>query len=52
MPVTTRSPAIGGRYANWTGGEPNDDGTEDCAELKPGGEGNDIGCGERRAEAG
>lgn len=37
---------VDGRFANWTGGEPNDDGTEDCAELKPGGVWNDSNCGD------
>jgi hypothetical protein len=34
------------RYANWTAGEPNDDGTEDCAEMKPTGQWNDGSCGD------
>ena len=34
------------RYANWTAGEPNDDGTEDCAEMKPNGQWNDGACGD------
>lgn len=38
--------AVGGKYASWSPGEPNDDGTEDCAEMKPGGTWNDVGCGE------
>lgn len=35
---------VGGRYANWRSGEPNDDGGEDCAELKPDGLWNDDSC--------
>lgn len=38
--------AAGGRFANWVGGEPNDDGTEDCAEMKPNGQWNDGNCGD------
>lgn len=34
------------RYANWSAGEPNDDGTEDCAEMKPTCQWNDAGCGD------
>lgn len=37
---------IGNRYASWNAGEPNDDGTEDCAEMKPGGVWNDASCGD------
>ena len=35
---------VGGRYANWEPGEPNDDGTEDCAEMRDFGEWNDDDC--------
>ncbi len=38
--------AIMNRYANWTPGEPNDTGTEDCAEMKPNGQWNDGNCGD------
>jgi len=34
------------RFTNWTPGEPNDDGTEDCAEMKPSGQWNDSSCGD------
>ena len=37
---------VGGRFANWESGEPNDDGTEDCAEMKGNGQWNDTGCGD------
>jgi hypothetical protein len=37
--------AVGGRYENWLSGEPNDDGTEDCAEMKPNAGWNDDSCG-------
>lgn len=37
---------LGNRYANWDPGEPNDDGTEDCAEMKPSGTWNDGSCGD------
>lgn len=39
--------AFGGRYANWSGGEPNDSGSnEDCAQFLSGGTGmwNDLPC--------
>jgi hypothetical protein len=36
---------VGGHYASWRPGEPNDDGTEDCAEMKPEGGWNDDSCG-------
>ena len=35
---------VGGRYANWESSEPNDDGTEDCAEMRSGGQWNDDSC--------
>ncbi len=36
-----------GRYANWSSGEPNDSGNEDCAQFLAGGTGkwNDLPCG-------
>jgi hypothetical protein len=37
---------VGNQFANWQGGEPNDDGTEDCAELQGNGTWNDGGCGD------
>ncbi|HSK01937.1 MAG TPA: lectin-like protein [Kofleriaceae bacterium] len=37
---------VNGRYTNWEGGEPNDDGTEDCLEMRTSGRWNDIPCGE------
>jgi len=36
---------VGGLYAAWASGEPNDDGTGDCAEMVPSGLWNDGGCG-------
>jgi hypothetical protein len=38
--------AVMNRFANWVSGEPNDDGTEDCAEMKPDGRWNDGDCGD------
>ncbi|MBX3156672.1 MAG: hypothetical protein KF773_11770 [Deltaproteobacteria bacterium] len=35
-----------GRYANWGSGEPNNDGNEDCAEMRPDAKWNDGGCGD------
>jgi hypothetical protein len=35
---------VGGRYANWEPGEPNDSGNEDCAEMRDFGEWNDDDC--------
>jgi len=35
---------VGGAYANWDPGEPNDDGTEDCAEMQSDGQWNDVPC--------
>ena len=37
---------IGGNYANWASGEPNDSGNEDCAQFLSGGSGewNDLPC--------
>lgn len=40
--------AVGGLFENWQGGEPNDDGTEDCLEVQSGGGWNDVGCGNAR----
>ena len=37
---------VGGLYAAWDSGEPNDDGTEDCAEMRSNGLWNDVGCGD------
>lgn len=37
---------VNGRYTNWEGGEPNNDGTEDCLEMRTFGQWNDIHCGE------
>ncbi|HEU0030576.1 MAG TPA: lectin-like protein [Kofleriaceae bacterium] len=37
---------IGGHFANWGGGEPNNDNNEDCAELKPTTFWNDGNCGD------
>lgn len=36
---------VGGLYASWNGGEPNDDGTEDCAKMNAGGSWHDTECG-------
>jgi hypothetical protein len=33
-----------GAYANWTGSEPNDDGEENCGEMKTDGRWNDVEC--------
>jgi hypothetical protein len=38
--------SVGGRYSNWESGEPNDSGTEDCAEMRTTGQWNDVSCGE------
>jgi len=38
--------AIMNRYANWVPGEPNNDGNEDCGEIKPSGQWNDGNCGD------
>lgn len=37
---------VGGQYANWSGGEPNNAGNEDCAQFLSGGTGmwNDLPC--------
>jgi hypothetical protein len=35
-----------GRYANWRGGEPNNDSNEDCGEMKPDATWNDGNCGD------
>jgi hypothetical protein len=39
---------VGGLFTFWNGGEPNDDGTEDCAHIRDNNSGdwNDVGCGE------
>ena len=37
--------AVNARFAAWANGEPNDDGTEDCAEQRPNGQWNDGSCG-------
>jgi hypothetical protein len=37
--------AVGGLYTNWDGGEPNDDKSEDCAEMQGDGQWNDVPCG-------
>jgi hypothetical protein len=43
---TSGGAPIGGRYANWVGGEPNNDSNEDCTEMKPTGQWNDENCGD------
>lgn len=40
--------AVGGLYANWASGEPNDDGTEDCAAAANDGKWVDSECGNGR----
>lgn len=37
---------VGGRYANWEGGEPNNNDDEDCAEMRAAGGWNDSECGD------
>jgi hypothetical protein len=37
--------AVGGHYANWNGGEPNDNNGEDCSEMRVNGVWNDTDCG-------
>jgi hypothetical protein len=39
----------GGLFARWGGGEPNDDGTEDCAVMRSDGAWNDTECGNGNA---
>jgi hypothetical protein len=39
---------VGGLYENWQGGEPNDDGTEDCAAVGNDGTWVDTECGNNR----
>ncbi|AKT37218.1 uncharacterized protein CMC5_013490 [Chondromyces crocatus] len=36
---------VGNRYSAWTNGEPNDDGTEDCAAMRSDGRWHDTECG-------
>jgi hypothetical protein len=43
---TSGGTVVGGLYAAWSSGEPNNDGNEDCAEMYPSGLWNDVGCGE------
>ena len=40
--------AIGGRFVNWNGGEPNDDSGEDCGEILADGHWNDGDCGDNQ----
>jgi len=40
--------AVGGRFVNWSGGEPNDDSGEDCGEMVGDGRWNDHECGDGR----
>ncbi|MHC4874970.1 MAG: beta-propeller fold lactonase family protein [Planctomycetota bacterium] len=37
--------AVGGEYSNWNGGEPNNSGNEDAAQLTTGGRWNDLNAG-------
>jgi len=46
---TAGGTAVGGLFEAWGNGEPNNDGAEDCGELRAGNDWNDVACSESQA---